>query len=119
MISLIVDKFKLKNYIKLKIKKESHRSDLGRGDFNRCKRVYIMNLDGQLLKGRRTRKARLDNPRLGRPMFSPLILATTWKIFQINCLGQTFSLIPNRRTRLRLHLIHYPLPFIFFYGCHS
>ena len=81
--------------------------------------IYVMDLDGQLLRGRKNKKTKLDNPRHGRPIFCPFLLATTWKIFQINCLGQFFSLIPNRMTRLRLHLIHYPLPFIFFYGCHS
>ena len=62
------------------------RSSLGWGDFNGHRQVYIMDLDGQL-RCRRDRKARLENPRLGRPMLHLLVFSTTGKVSQIQRLG--------------------------------
>ena len=79
------------------------RSSLGWGDFNGHRQVYIMDLDRQL-RCRRDRKARLENPRLGRPMLHLLVFSTTGKVSQIQRLGQVFHFISHRSTRLRLSL---------------
>ena len=100
-----------------RLRRGRHNS-FGRRNSDRFRWIYIMDLDGRLLRGRKNRKARL-----GWPVLCPLFLVTTWKIFQVNCLWQIFSLIPNSRTRLRFglrpsYLVHYLLTPIFFHGCH-
>ena len=98
-------------------------SSFGRRNSGRFKRIYLLDLNGRLLRGRKSRKARLDDPRLGRPILHPLLLVTAWNILQVNYLWQIFSFIPNSKTRLRLNLlpgclIHHLLALIFFHGCH-
>ena len=97
-------------------------SGLGRGDFNGHRRVYIMDLDGQL-RCRRGRKARLDNPRLGRPVLRLLVSLMIGKVSQVQRLGQGIPFISHKKTRLRLslwpgYLVHHLLSLVLFHDCH-
>ena len=92
---------------------------LGRSGLNWSGRVHIDYLDGRL----RLRRFGLDH--LGRALLNPFV-STAGEPFQVNVLGQEFSLVPSRWTCLTLRTIlghtlrTFPLscdflPFVLFY----
>ena len=120
---------------KILILKKIHRSSfgrlgrsgcsrLGRSGSSRDGRVQVKYLDGRLLRrSRRDNRIGLDTSRLRRPMLRLLVTLMTWKISQVNHVGQSLPLVSSNWARLRLVLWHgllvrLALPLVFFHSCY-